>query len=160
VTRIEGSKSGDLAWMQEALRLARDAEQTGEVPVGAVVVRDGEIIGRGWNRNIGDHDPSAHAEIVALRDAGRTAANHRLPGCTLYVTLEPCAMCVGAALHARLDALVFGAPDPKTGALGGAFSLPAAHAHNHVLEIRGGVAADEAANLLQTFFRARRKSAL
>ncbi len=142
--------------MREALRLAHAAEQQGEVPVGAVVVCDGEIIGRGWNRNIGDHDPSAHAEIVALRAAGRFRANHRLPGCTLYVTLEPCAMCVAAAIHARLDALVYGATDPKTGALGGAYSLPDAHAHNHVLQDRGGVMQDEAAELLREFFRARR----
>jgi tRNA(adenine34) deaminase len=138
----------DAVWMREALTLAHAAEQQGEVPVGAIVVCDGEIIGRGWNRNISDHDPSAHAEIVALRAAGRSRANHRLPGCTLYVTLEPC--------HARLDAVVYGAKDPKTGALGGAYSLPAAHAHNHALQVRGGVLQDEAAELLRDFFRARR----
>jgi tRNA(adenine34) deaminase len=146
----------DAVWMREALTLAHAAEQQGEVPVGAVVVCDGEIIGRGCNRNISDHDPSAHAEIVALRAAGRFRANHRLPGCTLYVTLEPCAMCVGAAIHARLDAVVYGATDPKTGALGGAYSLPDAHAHNHALQVRGGVLQDEAAELLRDFFRARR----
>lgn len=160
MTRVADLAEADAAWMREALSLARQAEQRGEVPVGALIVRDGTVIGRGWNQNITCHDPSAHAEIVALRQAGQAAENHRLPGCTLYVTLEPCGMCVGAAIHARLDALVFGADDPKTGALGGAYSLPAAHAHNHVLTVRGGVLAAEATGLLQTFFRARRKSAL
>jgi len=142
--------------MTRAMSLAQQAAAQGEVPVGAVVVRDGDMVGEGWNRNIALNDPSAHAEIVALRDAGKKLKNHRLPGCVLYVTLEPCAMCVGAMVHARLDRVVFGALDPKTGALGGAYSLPAAHSHNHVLEYQGGLMADEASELLRAFFRARR----
>ncbi|MDT8319640.1 MAG: tRNA adenosine(34) deaminase TadA [Xanthomonadales bacterium] len=149
----------DQHWMRRALARARDAGAQGEVPVGAVVVCAGEAVGEGWNRNIELGDPSAHAEIVALRAAGRRLGNHRMPGCTLYVTLEPCAMCVGAALHSRLDAVVFGAPDPKTGALGGAFDLTQIHAHNHRLSVRGGVLADECGELLKVFFRNRRKAA-
>jgi tRNA(adenine34) deaminase len=142
--------------MMHAISLALRAQSEGEVPVGAVVVRDGEMIGEGWNRNIILNDPSAHAEIVAMRDAGQKLKNHRLPGCVLYVTLEPCAMCVGAMVHARLDRVVFGALDPKTGALGGAYSLPATHTHNHVLEYQGGLMADDASELLKAFFRAKR----
>ena len=146
----------DQKWMMHAISLALRAQSEGEVPVGAVVVRDGEMIGEGWNRNIILNDPSAHAEIVAMRDAGQKLKNHRLPGCELYVTLEPCAMCVGAMVHARLDRVVFGALDPKTGALGGAYSLPATHTHNHVLEYQGGLMADDASELLKAFFRAKR----
>jgi len=142
--------------MMHALSLALRAQSEGEVPVGAVVVRDGKIVGEGWNQNITLNDPSAHAEILALRDAGRKLKNHRLPGCVLYVTLEPCAMCVGAMVHARLERVVFGALDPKTGALGGAYNLPAAHSHNHVLEYHGGLMADDASELLKAFFRAKR----
>jgi len=142
--------------MMHAISLALRAQSEGEVPVGAVVVRDGEMIGEGWNRNITLNDPSAHAEILALRDAGQKLKNHRLPGCVLYVTLEPCSMCVGAMVHARLNRVVFGALDPKTGALGGAYSLPAAHSHNHVLEYQGGLMADDASELLKAFFRAKR----
>jgi tRNA(adenine34) deaminase len=145
-------------WMQRALELAACAEQSGEVPVGAVLIRDGKVLGEGWNRSISDHDPSAHAEIVAMRNAGRQLDNYRLPGTTLYVTLEPCPMCVGAMIHARIERLVFGAADPKTGALGGAFSLPQIHRHNHVLETEGGVLAAEAGEMLRSFFRRRRKS--
>ena len=145
-------------WMQQALELAARAEQLGEVPVGAVLVLDGQVIGEGWNRSITDHDPSAHAEIVAIREAGKQLGNYRLPGTTLYVTLEPCPMCVGAMIHARIEKLVYAATDPKTGALGGAFSLPDLHAHNHVMEVQGGVLADEAAEMLRSFFRERRKS--
>jgi tRNA(Arg) A34 adenosine deaminase TadA len=149
--------ASDLSHMALALDLARRAEQEGEVPVGAVVAtRDGEVIGRGWNCNIGQCDPSAHAEIVALREAGRQVGNHRLPGSTLYVTLEPCAMCVGAALHARVERLVFGASDPKTGALGGAYDLPGAYRHNHVMKIEQGLRAGEASELLREFFRRKR----
>lgn len=146
----------DRRWMAHALELARRAEAEGEVPVGAVVVCRDELLGEGWNRNIVLRDPSAHAEIIALREAGRALGNHRMPGCVLYVTLEPCAMCVSAAIHARLDRVVFGAPDPKTGALGGAWSLPDAHAHNHRLHWHGGVMAEASAELLRAFFRARR----
>ena len=142
--------------MALALELASRAEAQGEVPVGAVVVRDGEVIGKGWNRNIGAHDPSAHAEIMALREAGLVQANHRLPGCDLYVTLEPCAMCVGAMIHARIQRVVFAAADPKTGALGGAYDLQELGRHNHRLDISAGVMRDEAAGLLRSFFRRRR----
>jgi len=148
--------ASDHQWMQQALSLAGRAESEGEVPVGAVVVRDGELIGEGWNRNITLNDPSAHAEIVALRDAGTCLQNYRMPDCVRYVTLEPCAMCVSAAIHARLAGLFFGASDPKTGALGGAYDLPGAHRHNHQMEVRGGLQAEQAAALLRTFFRNKR----
>ncbi len=138
------------------MSLAHKAQSEGEVPVGAVVVHGDEMVGEGWNRNISLNDPSAHAEIVALRDAGQRLKNHRLPGCVLYVTLEPCAMCVGAMIHARLERVLFGATDPKTGALGGAYDLPGAHPHNHVLEYEGGLMADDASDILKTFFRTRR----
>lgn len=146
----------DAQWMREALALAQRAESEGEVPVGAVVVRDGAVIGRGWNRTIALSDPAAHAEILALREAGARAGNYRLPDCTLYVTLEPCAMCVGAMIHARIERLVYGAHDPKTGAAGGRFDLLNLPAHNHRLSCEGGVLADECGSLLQAFFRARR----
>jgi len=147
----------DHEWMQIALSLAQRAEQEGEVPVGAVVVHEGELVGQGWNRNITLNDPSAHAEILALRDAGRQLDNHRLPKCVMYVTLEPCAMCVSAAIHSRLAHLVFGASDPKTGALGGAYCLTEIHSHNHELRFAGGLLAEDAAGLLRRFFSARRK---
>jgi len=152
----EDSLDEDVRWMGHALALARKAENEGEVPVGAVIVRDGALVAEGWNRNISLNDPSAHAEIIALRNAGRHLRNHRLPGCVMYVTLEPCAMCVGAMIHARLDSLVFGAADPKTGALGGACNLPSECPQNHALRYRGGVLADHSAALLRAFFRARR----
>jgi tRNA(Arg) A34 adenosine deaminase TadA len=145
--------------MEHALELALRARAEGEVPVGAVVVGEQGLLGEGWNRNISLHDASAHAEIVALREAGRKRRNHRLPGCVLYVTLEPCAMCVSAAIHARLERIVFGAADPKTGALGGAYSLPEAHAHNHKLIQQGGLLEDQAAAILRDFFREKRAKA-
>ena len=146
----------DELWMTEALTLARRAAVEDEVPVGAVVVKDGQVIGRGWNRNIGLHDPSAHAEIMALRDAGETLGNYRLPGCTLFVTLEPCSMCAGAMIHARLERIVYAASDPKTGAAGGKFDLLSNPAHNHAPVVDGGCLADESAALLRDFFRQRR----
>ena len=146
----------DELWMTEALTLARRAAVEDEVPVGAVVVKDGQVIGRGWNRNIGLHDPSAHAEIMALRDAGETLGNYRLPGCTLFVTLEPCSMCAGAMIHARLERVVYAASDPKTGAAGGKFDLLSNPAHNHAPVVDGGCLADESAALLRDFFRQRR----
>ncbi len=142
--------------MRAALELATRAEAEGEVPVGAVVVKDGEIIGRGWNRTIGDSDPTAHAEIIALREAGRALANYRLTGCELYVTLEPCPMCAGAMVHARLGRLVYGATDPKTGAAGSVFDLLPGNAHNHRVAVAGGCLGDECGNQLRAFFRARR----
>jgi len=146
----------DRQWMMRALELARHAESEGEVPVGAVVVCEDEIVGQGWNRTITDNDPSGHAEIIALREAGRFLENYRLPGCTLYVTLEPCCMCVGAMIHARLERVVYGARDPKTGADGGRFDLLQSVEHNHRPEVLAGVLADESSKLLKAFFRQRR----
>jgi tRNA(adenine34) deaminase len=142
--------------MREALALAREAAQAGEVPVGAVVVKDGEIVGRGWNRPIGTSDPTAHAEVVALREAAARLGNYRLPGCELFVTLEPCPMCVGAMLHARLARVVFGATDPKTGACGGVVSLAAEAKLNHQTAFLGGVLAEDCGALLKRFFADRR----
>ncbi len=143
--------------MRHALALARRAEAEGEVPVGAVLVRDGEPIGEGWNRPIGEHDPSAHAEIMALRAAGKAVGNYRLPDSTLYVTLEPCPMCAGAIVHARVARVVFGASDPRTGAAGSVFDLlPSDGRFNHRTACEGGLLADETGELLRAFFRARR----
>ncbi len=147
----------DLHWMQSALALATRAEAAGEVPVGAVLVRDGEIIGEGWNQPIGIHDPTAHAEIAALRDAARRTANYRLPNTTLYVTLEPCAMCSGAIIHARVARVVFGAADPRAGAAGSVFDILTTHKLNHRVEVTGGIEALAAAAQLQAFFQQRRK---
>jgi tRNA(adenine34) deaminase len=146
----------DETFMREAISLARSAECLGEVPVGALVVRDGEIIGRGFNSPIGESDPTAHAEIAALRDAARRESNYRLPGCTLYVTLEPCAMCAGAILHSRIARVVYGARDAKTGVHGSVVDLFAVERLNHHTEIEGGVLADECGRLLSDFFAARR----
>jgi len=153
---VSVSADTDQLWMAEAMLLARHAMSEDEVPVGAVVVSDGKIIGRGWNRNISLHDASAHAEIMAMREAGKALANHRLPGCTLYATLEPCSMCAGAMIHARLDRIVFAASDPKTGAAGGKFDLLSNPAHNHAPIVDGGCLADESSVLLKEFFRQRR----
>ena len=145
--------------MGEALALAREAACRGEVPVGALVVRDGVIVGRGGNAPIAHNDPTSHAEIVALREAGGTLGNYRLPACTLYVTLEPCAMCAGAIMHARLARLVYGASDPKTGACGSIVDLFAEPRLNHHTEVARGVAADACGRLLSEFFAARRPRA-
>jgi len=149
----------DERWMEHALALARDAGARGEVPVGAIVVRDDAIVGRGGNAPIAGSDPTAHAEIAALREAAARIGNYRLPGCALYVTLEPCAMCAGAILHARLARLVFGARDPKTGACGSVVDLLAEPRLNHHTRVTGGVAADACATLLGEFFAARRRAA-
>ncbi len=146
----------DRRWMQHAIELAGRAREEGEVPVGAVVVRDGRLIGEGWNRPIAARDASAHAEIQAIRAAGTMLGNYRLGGCTLYVTLEPCAMCAGAMVHARVERLVFGAPDPKTGAAGSVFDIVRAPALNHQLLVESGVMADACGELLREFFRTRR----
>lgn len=148
----------DADWMRRAMALAERAErEDNEIPVGALVVSAaGEVIGEGWNRNIREHDPSAHAEIVAMRQAGRTLGNHRLLGCTLYVTLEPCAMCAMAMVHARLTRLVYGASDPKTGAVGSVFDLVADPRHNHRVEVVGGVLAGETGARLTNYFRRKR----
>jgi tRNA(adenine34) deaminase len=147
----------DASFMAIALDLAREAATLGEVPVGAVVVKEGEIVGCGCNQPIGRHDPTAHAEVMALRDAAARLGNYRLPGCTLYVTLEPCAMCIGAIFHARVARVVFGARDPKTGAAGSVIDLFAEERLNHHAEIAGGVLADECGALLSGFFAARRR---
>ena len=148
----------DTRWMRHALDLAARAEREhDEIPVGAVLVSaEGAMLGEGWNRNIGEHDPSAHAEIVAMRAAGRQLGNHRLLGCTVYVTLEPCAMCAMAMVHARVARVVFGAADPKTGACGSVFDLVADPRHNHRIAVRGGVLGDEASRRLTNYFRAKR----
>ena len=146
----------DTDFMLEAMALAREAAACDEVPVGAVVVQDGVIVGRGFNQPISRHDPTAHAEVMALRDAAARLGNYRLPGCTLYVTLEPCAMCVGAIMHARIERVVFGANDPKTGACGSVIDLPAESRLNHHAEVTGGLLADECGALLSAFFAARR----
>jgi tRNA(adenine34) deaminase len=143
-------------WMQEALALARAAEARGEVPVGAVAVCEGRIVGRGGNTPIAASDPTAHAEIAALREAASALGNYRLPGCDLYVTLEPCAMCAGAIMHARLRHLVFGARDPKTGACGSVIDLFAEQRLNHHTRVAAGVLAAECGALLSAFFAARR----
>lgn len=146
----------DEHWMAKALAHAREAEAAGEVPVGAVLVRDGEILGHGRNRMLGSHDPSAHAEIDALRDAGRRLGNYRFPGAELYVTLEPCLMCAGAIVHARIARVVFAATDPKTGAAGSVFDVLCHERHNHRVRVESGLLADESGELLKQFFRARR----
>ncbi|KRE89059.1 deoxycytidylate deaminase [Frateuria sp. Soil773] len=143
--------------MRHALELAlhaRDAED--EVPVGAVLVLDGNVVGLGWNRNITLHDPTAHAEIMALRAAGEKLANHRITGATLYVTLEPCAMCAMALVHARIGRVVYAATDPKTGAAGSVFDTLVSDRHNHRVRVEGGLLADESSQLLRDFFRSRR----
>jgi len=143
--------------MRSALAEAKAAAEAGEVPVGAVVVAGGEIVARGHNRSETDRDPSAHAEIVALRAAARAEGNYRLTGATLYVTLEPCAMCMGALVQARIERLVFGAYDPKAGAAGSAIDLSDSPSFNHRFEINGGVLADECGAVLKTFFESKRK---
>jgi tRNA(adenine34) deaminase len=142
--------------MRHALQLAGKAADAGEVPVGAVVVAGDELLGEGWNRNIGLNDASAHAEIMALRQAGGKRGNHRLPGTTLYVTLEPCCMCAGAMIHARIERVVFGAFDPKTGAAGSCFDVLGSPAHNHAPRIDSGCMADQCSEQLKAFFRERR----
>ncbi len=147
----------DAHFMRRALELAAQAAVgEGEVPVGAVLVQDNAIIGEGWNRNIGQADPTAHAEVMALRDAGRRLGNYRFPDSTLYVTLEPCVMCAGAIVHARVVRVVFGATDPKTGAAGSVFDTLTSDRHNHRVIVQGGVLAEESATLLRAFFRERR----
>jgi tRNA(adenine34) deaminase len=150
----------DERFMREAIALAREAGAAGEVPVGAVVVCNGEIVGRGYNRPITVHDPTAHAEIVALREAAARLGNYRLPGCELFVTLEPCAMCTGAVFHARIARVVFGASDPKGGVAGSVLNLYGEPRLNHHAEIVGGVLGLESGELLSSFFAARRARTL
>ncbi len=147
----------DDAYMREALELAARAAAAGEVPVGAVVVRHGKVVGRGFNRPVSSSDPTAHAEIVALREAALAEGNYRLTGCDLYVTLEPCAMCVGAMVHARITRVVYGARDPKTGACGSIVDLPSIAHWNHHGVFTGGMLADESGAMLKAFFADRRR---
>jgi tRNA(adenine34) deaminase len=154
---LSPTSENDEQWMRQALELARRAGAAGEVPVGAVLVKDGSVVGRGSNGPIARHDPSAHAEIQALRDAGRRLTNYRLPGTTLYCTLEPCPMCAGALVHARVTRVVYGAPDPKGGACGSVFDLlPSDGRFNHRTRVEGGVLGEECGELLRRFFRLRR----
>lgn len=150
------STTDDQHFMRLALAQAELASAVGEVPVGAVVVKDGAVVASGFNHPIGLHDPSAHAEMQALRNAGEQLQNYRLPGCTLYVTLEPCAMCAGAILHARLERVVFGATDPKTGVAGSVCNLFEHQKLNHHTSVIGGVLAEECGNMLSNFFAQRR----
>lgn len=148
--------ANDELWMEEALRSAQRALEAGEVPVGAVVVLGQRIVGRGWNRNIGEHDPTAHAEIVALREAGSTLGNHRLADCDLFVTIEPCAMCAGAMVHARIKRMIYGADDAKAGAVRSVMQLLDHPQLNHRIDVCSGVLAGRCAGVLQEFFRSRR----
>ena len=147
----------DEEWMQHALELAHNAEVAGEVPVGAVIVLNGELVAEGWNQPISSSDPTAHAEIMALRAAGKKLDNYRLLDSELYVTLEPCPMCVGAMLHARIRRVIYAATDPKTGALGGAYDLLNSVKHNHAFQVTKDVLEEKSREMLQAFFRSRRK---
>ena len=146
----------DALYMRQAIDQAHNAWALGEVPVGALLVREGVVIATGFNQSIGTHDPTAHAEIMALRAAATVLGNYRLPGCDLYVTLEPCAMCAGAMMHARLARVIYGAPDPKTGACGSIVNLFEQDKLNHHTHVTGGVLAEDCANMLKTFFAERR----
>ena len=146
----------DLQYMRMAIEQAQLAAQEGEVPVGAVLVRNGQVISKAFNKPIATHDPSAHAEMLALREAALSEKNYRIPGSTLYVTLEPCAMCSGAMLHARVDRVVYGAPDPKTGAAGSVLDLFASKQINHQTSVEGGIMSEECGQLLRDFFKGRR----
>lgn len=155
-TSASARETEDERWMRMALRAARAAAEQGEVPVGAVLVRDGSLIGAAGNRPIGDNDPTAHAEIRALRMAAHQEQNYRLPGTTLYVTLEPCLMCIGAIIHARVERLVYGATDPKTGAVQSLYPIGSDERLNHTLEIATGILEEECSDLLRSFFREKR----
>ncbi|HVO60787.1 MAG TPA: tRNA adenosine(34) deaminase TadA [Terriglobales bacterium] len=148
--------ASDELWMEEALRYAHRALESGEVPVGAVVINQGRIVGRGWNRNLTDCDPTAHAEIIALREAGANLGNHRLGDCELFVTIEPCAMCAGAMIHARVQRLIYGADDPKAGAIHSVMQVVNHPQLNHRMKVQRGVLAGRSAELLQEFFSKRR----
>lgn len=142
--------------MSKALALAEQAGVAGEVPVGAILVKDGQIVGEGWNQPISGCDPTAHAEVIALRDAATKLGNYRLPGTTLYVTIEPCTMCVGALLHARVSRLVFGATEPRAGAIVSQLQLTESAHYNHKIEVVGGILSDQCSELMSSFFRQRR----
>ena len=151
------SDEADLKWMRVALELAHKADAAGEVPVGAVLVKKNQLIAEGWNQPILSHDAPSHAEIMAMRVAGKKLNNYRLIDTVMYVTLEPCSMCVGAMIHARVAKVVYAASEPRTGALGGAFNLLEANQHNHIFDVVSGVLAEESKTLLQNFFQSRRK---
>jgi tRNA(adenine34) deaminase len=153
---VEMRSQDDGAWMELALEQARLAAEAGEVPVGALVIRDGEIVGQGHNRNLLDHDPTAHAEIVVLRQAARRLGNHRLAGCTVYATIEPCSMCAGALIHARVSRLVYGASDPKAGAAGSVLKVLNHPDLNHTMEVTSGILSGRCSEILQDFFRRKR----
>ena len=154
---ISNQQTIDEEWMRHALVLAERAQKQGEVPVGAVLVKHNAVVAEGWNKPIAHHDPSAHAEIMALRLAGQRQENYRFPNTTLYVTLEPCTMCAGAMIHARVGRVVFGAYDPKTGAAGSVFNVLGDARHNHQIEVLGGILAGQCGDTVRDFFRARRK---
>ena len=151
------STETDIRWMERALELAHKAEAVGEVPVGAILVKDNQLIAEGWNQPITSNDATSHAEIMAMREAGKKLNNYRLVDTVMYVTLEPCSMCVGAMIHARVGKVIFGAAEPRTGALGGAFNLLEANEHNHLFDFESGVLAEESRVLLQRFFQSRRR---
>lgn len=153
---FEEENQNHLKWMQYALKLAERSRDEGEVPVGAVIIKDKKLIAEGWNQPIDRNDATAHAEIMAIRAAGKTLNNYRLPDTTLYVTLEPCTMCVGAIIHARIANVIFGAPDPKTGAAGSAVDVFSAGCHNHQVQVNGGVMKDDCGQILREFFKERR----
>lgn len=153
------NQSTDQHWMQHALRLAAKAEALGEVPVGAVIVKDGEVVGEGWNQPISGHDPTAHAEVMALRQAARRLENYRLPGCEMFITIEPCTMCAGAIVHARIARVIFAAPEPKAGAVLSNGQLFDAEHMNHRVEYTAGVCEEEAVDQIQAFFKRRRAEA-
>jgi len=148
----------DAAWMQLALEQAKLALAAGEVPVGAVIIKDGQLVGSGFNRNLVDHDPTAHAEIIALRHAASRLGNHRLPGCTLVCTIEPCSMCAGAMVHARISRLIYGAADPKAGAAGSVLEVTNHPRLNHQIQVTPGVLAEQCSELLRGFFVEKRKA--
>lgn len=154
------SPGSDAAWMKLALEQARLAEEAGEVPVGALVIKDGTIVGQGQNRNLRDNDPTAHAEIVALRQAAAALGNHRLAGCQVFATIEPCAMCAGAMVHARIARLVYGATDPKAGAVSSILQVVNHPRLNHMMEVVAGVLAEECSAVLQDFFRKKRSGSV
>jgi len=147
----------DIKWMQHAIQLAKHAESIDEVPVGAVLVKDNELIAEGWNQPITENDPTAHAEVIALRNAAKKFKNYRLIDTTLYITLEPCSMCAGALIHARVKRVVFAATDPRTGAAGSVFNILNSKEHNHAIDIEQGILAEECGALLTNFFRNKRK---
>jgi len=158
VTAESKRHAGDEYWIKRAYGLAEQAQDAGEIPVGAVVVFNNECIGEGWNRPVASSDPTAHAEIIALRAAAQHQGNYRLPRAELYVTLEPCVMCAGAIIYARISRVVFATPDPKTGAAGSVFDILGTDALNHQVEVKAGVMQTECASLLQNFFKSRRLS--